>query len=101
MRSSTGVGSISDRLGRANLAKKSIDLTAQLLSLGAQHLRGGFYILRGRAGCIRARADADDVVGHVLGTLRRLLGAAGDFLGRGALLFNCRGDRRSNLEIGR
>jgi hypothetical protein len=53
----------------ADLAKKNINLTAQLLDLCTQQLRSGFNILGGRAG-----ANADDVVEHVLGAKRRLLG---------------------------
>jgi hypothetical protein len=84
-------------LGRAYLAEESIYLTAQLLSLDSQHLRSGLYILRRSAGRVRAGADADDVVGDVLGALCRLLGAAGDFLGRGALFLDCRGNRSRDL----
>jgi hypothetical protein len=48
-------------LGRAYLAKKSIDLTTELLGLDAQQLRSDFNILRRRAGadtdlCVRAAA---------------------------------------------
>jgi hypothetical protein len=68
-----------------------------MLGLGAQQLRRAFYILRRCAGRVRAGADANDVVGDVFGALCRLLGAAGDFLGRSALLLNCCGDRGRDL----
>src|SRR5882724_2307558 len=84
-------------LGRAYLAEKIVDLTAQLLGLDAQHLRSSLYILRRGAGRVRAGGDADDVVGDVLGALCRLLGTAGDFLGRCTLLLDRRSDRGRDL----
>jgi len=50
-------------VGRAYLAKKSIEMATELQGLDAQQLRSGFDILRRRAGRVRARAGTDDVVG--------------------------------------
>jgi hypothetical protein len=62
-------------VGRAYLAKKSIEMATELQGLDAWQPRSGFNILRRRADCVRAGADTDDVVGDIFGALRRRLGA--------------------------
>src|SRR5258708_7876534 len=72
----------------ADLAPELVDLAAPLLGLGAPRLVG-------------AGADADDIVRHVLGALRRLLGAAGNLLrGRALFLDGSRNRGRYLVDLG-
>src|SRR5947208_4281870 len=84
-------------LRRADLAEEISDLIAQLLALRLQRLRSLLHILGGGGCRVRIGLHARDVVGNVLGAVRRKLRRARDLLGGGALLLHSGGNRGRDL----
>jgi len=82
---------------RANFAQEFGDLAAQLKTLRLQRLGGLPYVLRRSRSGIRVGFDPRDIFRDVPGALRGVLGAAGDFLGSGALLLDRGGDRGRDI----
>src|ERR1700676_1348779 len=82
---------------RANFSKEFGDLTAQLKTLRLQRLGGLPYVLSRRSSGIRVGFDPRDIFRDVPGAPRGVLGAAGDFLGSGALLLDRRRDRGRDI----
>src|SRR5882724_13466527 len=86
--------------GGADLGEETVDVGAQCLCLPAEFLGRGKDLVGGRAGLRRRLVDADDVGGDLMGSFRRTLHVAGDFLRRRALLLDRGGNRRRDLVDG-
>ena len=86
-----------DRLGCANLAEEAVDLAGEIAGLRGELLGGAEHLAGGGAGVVGGLLHAGDVGIDLLGAARGFLHAAGDFLGRRALLLDRGCDRGSDL----
>src|SRR6202000_2881664 len=88
--------------GCPDIGEELADLELETVAVAGQRLGCRQHLGRSRSGLGSAALHVGDVGGHLLGTLGGLLHVAGDFLGRGALLFHrcCdgRGDLRQPLD---
>src|SRR5882724_9598503 len=83
--------------GRAHRVEELVDLDLETVAVTRQRLCGRENLGGGRAGLGGTALHVGDVGGDLLGAVGGLLHVAGDFLGRGPLLFHRGGNRRGDL----
>src|ERR1700694_3306883 len=90
-------GSLSPALRGPDLGEEAGDLSGKLSRLRRQLFRGAQHLVGGGAGAVGGALHTGNVRGDLLGAARGLLDVARNFLGRGPLFLDRRGDRNADL----
>src|SRR6266481_264934 len=81
----------------SDFGEESVHVPSQLVRLMAEVVGGGEHLRGGRTGLLGHFVHTRDIGGHAIGALRHQLNIVGYVTRGGALLFDCRRDRRSDL----